>query len=271
MLSGMEWDGSSRLGRGVSGGRKRKAAVWDPQEGVSALHLLPSGRRRSRTGTWAGQCLVTLLCGVGIRAASSGEGGAEAVEASALGAGSSGGGRRAAVPWGECDPGAPPLSGGGSCRAKPSGQAEVGFLPPALVPSEQTSEPRRVLGEAARDLLFCLPVSSPSPPLCAAPLVNLFLPRCVCFCQAEPPRNRLCCRNSRAERRLPPPPLPPPPHLHWRPRPTSARRTPPGCGPGPPPGLVEGALSWCQAALQPLADETGTPEALEVTCPENGF
>ncbi|KAM9698217.1 ankyrin repeat and SAM domain-containing protein 1A-like [Dama dama] len=41
---------------------------------------------------------------------------------------------------------------------------------------------------------------------------------------AEPPRNRLCCRNSRAEHRLPPPP----PHLHWRPRPTSARGTPPG-------------------------------------------
>ena len=59
---------------------------------------------------------------------------------------------------------------------KPSGQAEVGLLPPALVPSEQMPEPRRVLGEAARGLLFCLPVSSPSPPLCAAPLVNLFLP-----------------------------------------------------------------------------------------------
>lgn len=50
---------------------------------------------------------------------------------------------------------------------------------------------------------------------------------------AAPPRNRLCCRNNRAERGLPPPPLPPTPHLHWRPRPTSARRTPSGCGPGP--------------------------------------
>ena len=59
---------------------------------------------------------------------------------------------------------------------KPSGQAKVGLLPPALVPSEQMPEPQRVLGEAARDLLLCLPVSSPSSPLCAAPLVNLFLP-----------------------------------------------------------------------------------------------
>lgn len=106
----MEWDGSSHLGRGVSGGRKRKAPLWDPQEGVSALHLLLSGRRRSRTGTWAGQCLLTLLRGVGIRAVRSGEGGAEAVEAGALGAGSLGGGRRAAVPWGEAQLGVRPGS-----------------------------------------------------------------------------------------------------------------------------------------------------------------
>ena len=96
----MEWDGSSRLGRGVTGGRKRKAALWDPQDGVSALHLLPSGRRRSRAVTWAGQGLLALLRGVGIRAVSSGEGGAEAVEARCPFGG------RAAVPWGEAQHGA---------------------------------------------------------------------------------------------------------------------------------------------------------------------
>lgn len=92
----MEWDGSCALAGGDGRAEEEGTSLWDPQDGVSALHLLPSGpRRRSRAVTWAGQGLLALSVVWGSGAVSSGEGGAEAVEARRPC------GEGAVVPWGK--------------------------------------------------------------------------------------------------------------------------------------------------------------------------
>lgn len=160
------------------------------------------------------------------------------------------GDRQAAAPCRRIGkPGAPAVPG----EAQPKVVAWGGCSHPPAWPrafKSSRAEPQ-ALGEAVRDVpwLPCF-LSVPSTP-CRPLWLTLSSPHCVCFCQAEPLRNQLCCGNtdvgSTGSRR----------HRHHRhhcvtcsfedPGPASARSSSSGL-PGLdllPPGLTEQAT--CQA------------------------